>query len=158
MRNVVLGGVVCAVMVVAVAAGAQDKKMSAMDHMDKNATDKTYTGCLSKTDAGGYSLANPMAADSMKKPMSKDAMMKDGMKDGMAKDGMAKDAMAKDGMAKDAMGKSMMAQPLGLSSTSVDLAKHLGHKVSVTGTAGDTMNGMATFTVKSLKMVASSCS
>jgi hypothetical protein len=42
--------------------------------------------------------------------------------------------------------------------TTVDLAKHVGHEVTVKGVAGDTMGGMATFTVKSIKMVGSSCS
>ena len=91
----------------------------------------------------------------------------------VADDHMAKDAMKKDTMKKDTMGKDTMATTLTLSSTSVDLSKHVGHKVSVTGSAAhgkmdamgkDTMakDGMAkdgsTLTVKSLKMVAASCS
>ena len=36
-----------------------------------------------------------------------------------------------------------MASTLGLASTSVDLARHVGHKVIVKGVAGDTMGGMA---------------
>ena len=79
-------------------------------------------------------------------------------KKSMAKDAMAKDSMGKDSMAHDSMMKDGMESTLGLASTSVDLAKHVGHKVTVKGMAGDTMGGMATFTVKSIKMVASSCS
>jgi hypothetical protein len=56
------------------------------------------------------------------------------------------------------MMKDSMASTLGLASTSVDLAKHVGHKVTVKGVAGDTMGGMAMFNVKSIKMVGSSCS
>jgi hypothetical protein len=66
--------------------------------------------------------------------------------------------MAKDSMAHDSMMKDAMASTLGLASTSVDLAKHVGRKVIVKGVAGDTMGGMATLTVKSIKMVGSSCS
>ena len=66
--------------------------------------------------------------------------------------------MSQDSMAHDSMMKDAMAPALGLTSTSVDLAKHVGHKVSVKGVAGDTMGGMATLTVKSIKMVGSSCS
>jgi hypothetical protein len=76
----------------------------------------------------------------------------------MAKESMAKDAMPKDSMAHDSMMKDAMASTLGLASTSVDLAKHVGHKVTVKGVAGDTMGGMATFNVKSIKMVGVSCS
>ena len=67
-------------------------------------------------------------------------------------------AMAKDAMAHDSMMKDATASSLGLASTSVDLAKHVGHKVTVKGVAGDTMGGMATFNVKSIKMVGESCS
>ncbi len=72
---------VCAVVSSAVLA-AQDKKMDSMkmDKMDKMAAEKTYTGCLVKSENGGFSLSSPMAADAMKKPMAKDSMK------GMAKD------------------------------------------------------------------------
>jgi hypothetical protein len=55
-----------------------------------------------------------------------------------------------------------------LASSSVDLSKHLGHKVAIIGSAAhgkmdpmgkDTMTrDVSAFTVKSLKMVAASCS
>ena len=58
--------------------------------------------------------------------------------------------MAHDGMA---------PEPLALSAGSgVNLNKYVGHKVTVTGADGDGMNGMPTFTVKSLKMLGASCS
>ena len=85
--------------------------------------------------------------------------------DHMGKDAMQKDTMAKDNMSKDAMAPTTRT----LVSSSVDLSKHLGHKVSITGSpaAHGKMDAMAkdaiakdasAFTVKSLKMVAASCS
>jgi hypothetical protein len=84
----------------------------------------------------------------------------------MAADHMGKSAMQKETMKKDTMGKDAMAHDtmtpatLTLTGKAVDLSKHVGHKVTVTGSAGpDAMEkGMSAFTVKSLKMVASSCS
>ncbi len=108
--------------------------------------DATYTGCIAAgTAAGTFVLTH------------------------VVDDHMGKDAMKKDTMAKDTMAETTMP----LISASVDLGKHLGHKVSVTGTVGhgkmdamgkDAMakDAMAkdgeAFTVKSLKMVAASCS
>ena len=133
--------------VLPVAAGAQSGTMAKGDKMDKmEMKDATYTGCIAVgTAAGTFMLTH------------------------VADDHMGKDAMKKDTMAKDTMAATTMA----LTSASVDLGKHLGHKVSVTGTAAqgkmdamgkDTMakDAMAkdgpAFTVKSLKMVAVSCS
>ena len=94
--------------------------------------------------------------------------------DAMGKKAMMKDTMKKDTMAKDTMSKEAMAPTaLTLSSSLVDLSKHMGHKVSITGSAAhgkmdamgkDTMakdammKDASAFTVKSLKMVAASCS
>jgi hypothetical protein len=52
----------------------------------------------------------------------------------------------------------MMMPAVELSSKKVDLSKQVGHKMSLKGVAGAMMNGMATFTVDSLKMIAASCS
>ena len=137
--------------VLPVAAGAQSGTMAKGDKMDKmEMKDATFTGCIEAgSTAGTFVLTH------------------------VADDHMAKDAMKKDTMKKDAMSKDTRATTLTLSSTSVDLSKHAGHKVSVTGSAAhgkmdamgkDTMakDGMAkdgpTLTVKSLKMVAASCS
>src|SRR5258708_1700515 len=133
--------------VVPVAVGAQSGTMAKGHKMDKmEMKDATYTGCIAAgTAAGTFMLTH------------------------VVDDHMGKDAMKKDTMAKDTMAATTMA----LKSASVDLGKHLGHKVSVTGTAAhgkmdamgkDTMakDAMAKdgpgFTVKSLKMVAASCS
>ena len=142
--------------VLPVVAGAQSGTTAKGDKMDKmEMKDATHTGCIEVgSTAGTFTLTH--VAD-----------------DHMAKDAMKKDTMKKDTMKSDTMGKDTMATTLTLTSASVDLSKHLGHKVSVTGSAAhgkmdamgkDTMakDGMAkdasAFTVKSLKMVAASCS
>lgn len=112
--------------------------------------DKTYTGCVEAgASAGSFTLTHAMADM------------------GMRKDGMGKDAMKKDTMGKDEMAPTTMA----ISSTAVDLSKHVGHKVAVTG--GEAARGMAkpdamakpgemdkkmpAFSVTSLKMIAATC-
>ena len=124
-------------------AGAQDKMAKPMGM----AKEKTYTGCIAAGQmAGTYTLTNAMAE--------------------MA---MGGDAMKKDTMGKDTMGKDSMAKPMAIESKSIDLAKHVGHKVSVTGpdsamamgkgTMGkDTMGkGMPAWSVTSLKMISATC-
>jgi len=113
-------------------AGAQGQKMDTMKSMK---SEMTYTGCLERSAEGTITLAHAMASN-----------------------GGAKKSMSKDAMSPDSMMKDSMAPALTLSSPSVDLAKHVGHKVTIKGVTGDTMGSTATFTVKSLKMVASSCS
>jgi len=145
-----------AVMVaVALSVGVRAQSGGAMakdDKMDKMET-KTYTGCVAAgADTGTFTLTHVMAADDH---MGKDAMKKDAM----SKDAMKKDSMGKDNMAHDTMTSTTMT----VSSKSVDLAKHIGHKVTVTGSSGpDKMDAMgknmSAFTVKSLKMVSASCS
>jgi pentapeptide MXKDX repeat protein len=120
--------------------------------MDKMAMgDTTYTGCVEAGGAPGAFTLSHLAADDH---MGKDAMKQDTMK---------KDTMTKDSMSRDAMAPSTWA----LASSSVDLSKHLGHTVTVTGSpAQGKMDGMGkdamgkdvpTFTVTSLQMVAASC-
>ena len=144
MKNVMCGGFVAVVLAVSAVASAQDNKM------DKMKSEMSYTGCVQRSPDGAFTLGHAVASSATAtKSMSKDSM---------AKDSMAKEAMAKDSMAHDSMMKDAMASTLTLAGTSVDLAKHVGHKVTVKGVAGDTMGGLATFNVKSIKMVGSSCS
>jgi len=138
MKNVMCGGFVAVVLAMAPVVGAQDHKMD--DKMNKMKSEMSYTGCIERSPDGGFTLGHAMASSAT------------------TKESMAKDAMAKDSMAHDSMMKDAMASTLGLASTSVDLPKHVGHKVTVKGVAGDTMGGMAAFNVKSIKMVAASCS
>jgi len=138
MKNVMCGGFVAVVLTMSPVVGAQDHKMD--DKMNKMKSEMSYTGCIERSPDGGFTLGHAMASSAT------------------TKESMAKDAMAKDSMAHDSMMKDAMASTLGLASTSVDLAKHVGHKVTVKGVAGDTMGGMATLNVKSIKMVGASCS
>ena len=143
MKNVMCGGFVAVVLAMAPVVGAQDHKMD--DKMNKMKSEMSYTGCIEQSPDGGFTLGHAMASSATTKKS-------------MTGDSMAKESMAKDSMAHDSMMKDAMASTLGLASTSVDLAKHVGYKVTVKGVAGDTMGGMATFNVKSIKMVGASCS
>ncbi len=156
------GATAVALVLSALAATAQDT-MSKPMAMGK---EKTYTGCLqSGPTAGTFMLAHPVAEMAMGKDamgkgaMGKDAMGKDAMgKDAMGKDAMGKDAMGKDAMAKDAMGKGAMEMPaLSITSKSIDLTKHLGHKIAVTGAADAMSKDPHAFSVSALKMIAAPC-
>ena len=138
MKNVMCGGFVAVVLAMSPVVGAQDHKMD--DKMNKMNSEMSYTGCIERSPDGAFTLGHAMASSTT------------------TKESMARGSMAKDSMAHDSMMKDAMASTLGLASTSVDLAKHVGHKVTVKGVAGDTMGGMAAFNVKSIKMVAASCS
>ena len=127
------------------AVAAMSHVAGAQDKMAKPmgmAKEKTYTGCVAAGEmAGTYTLTHAMAEM----------------------------AMGGDAMKKDTMGKDSMAKPMAIVSKSVDLAKHVGHKVSVTGPDSamamgkdsmgkDTMGkGMPAWSVTSLKMVAATC-
>jgi len=139
-----------------VAVGAQSGgTMANGDKMDKmEMMDASYTGCIEAGSAAGTFMLTHVATAAQ-----------------MGKDMMKKDALAKDAMAKDAMSHESMAPTtltLTGSAPSVDLSKHLGHKVSLTGSlAHEKMDAMekgtmgkstSTFTVKSLKMIAATCS
>ena len=67
----------------------------------------------------------------------------------MSKGKMSDDKMAKEKMDKDTMA---MSDKMMLMGTSVDLSKHVGHKVTVMGSKG--ADGIM---VKSLKMAAATC-
>jgi len=158
MKWMISSGVIVAVALsvgVRAQSGGTMAKDGKMDKMD--APTKSYTGCVAAgAETGTFTLTHVMADDHM----GKDAMKQDAMKsDTMSKDAMKKDSMGKDNMAYEAMASTTMT----VSSTSVDLSKHIGHKVTVTGLSGpDKMDAMAkntsAFTVKSLKMVSASCS
>jgi hypothetical protein len=113
--------------------------------------EKTYTGCVEAgSSAGTFMLTHTMAD----MDMGKDAMKKDAMK---------KDAMAKDSMGHDAMAPMDMT----ITSTKIDLSKHVGHKVSVKGTSDGMGMGMAKpedgdkkmsgLSVMSIKMISATC-
>ena len=107
-------------------SGTMDKKSDKM--MGKS---MSMTGCVEAgSTAGSYMLTH----------MDMDKMSKSKMSD---------DKMAKEKMDNDKMG---MSDNMMLMGTSVDLSKHVGHKVKVTGSKG--ADGMM---VKSVKMIASTC-
>jgi hypothetical protein len=117
----------------------KDDHASKMAKMDTMAADTTYTGCLQAGNAPGTFVLNGA--------------------DEVMKHSMHQDMKAGDGMSHD----TMMATALTLMSTSVDLRKHVGRRVSVTGVSGaSAMDAMgkeqSTFTVKTLKTLAKSCS
>jgi hypothetical protein len=129
-------------------AMSQDKKMDRVAEM--GGMDAAYTGCIEAAGPGKFTLAHAIAAT--------DAMGANSMKEPSTKREMAVDTMKKD---------SMMSTTLTLSSTAVDLSKHVGQKVSVTGSPAPKMTPMdqgkmatepAAFTVKSLRTVSGSCS
>jgi hypothetical protein len=156
----ILVAAVCSV-AVAAQSGATMAKGDAMSKMEMK--DTTYTGCIEagSTD-GSFTLTHLSGDDHMAKEMTKSGAMKN---DSIAKDTKeTKDTIAKEHMGHDAMTPTT----LNLASSSIDLRKHLSHKVSVTGSLAhekmdamekDTMSKpISTFNVKSLKMVAASCS
>jgi hypothetical protein len=132
----------------AVAVGAQSETSRMPTHSDhmEMAKDVTYTGCLESgtTGAGTFVLTHP-------------AMMNSDKKDAMMKDPGKMDTMAGHDMSEH----NMMSMMLTVSTTGVDLRKHLGHKVSVTGSVSQGMKDagtdQSTLTVKSLKTVSKSC-
>ena len=144
MRNAVMG--VCLAAAATVALGAQDKMMPSAK-MDHEMAWKTYSGCVERSSDGAFTLAHAME---VKPAHGKDANMK--MKDHQA--------MAKDGMAGESMkDEPMNGESLALIAGRVDLAKYVGRKVSVSGTAkADAMPGPAAFSVTSVKGLAGSCS
>jgi hypothetical protein len=131
-------------------SGGEMARTDKMDNMKK--MDASYTGCIeSGAGAGTFALTHLAAADRM----AKNTMKQDAMKE---------DTMAKDSMSHDSMAPTTLA----LTGSSAALRKHLGHKVTVVGSLAhekmDTMQKNAmdkaapTFTVKSVKMVAATCS
>jgi hypothetical protein len=140
--NWLLTPAVLAVSVTAVAA-AQTAKAGkpAMD----DAMSATYTGCLESVNHGASFLLTKVHDT---EPMQGDMAMKHHDDAAMKGDGGEKmDAMATKSFALAGAG----------------LEKHVGHKVSVTGSLSDGSMGamrqdVSTLTVKTLKMIAKSCS
>lgn len=146
MNRVIAGA--CVALAFTAGAGAQGKKM-AEEKMDHMAMEKTYSGCVESRQAGSYTLTHSMIADSKTSMKKADSMKKDNPT--MKTDSMKKD----DAMAHDAMAPASLALS---AAPSVALSKHVGHKVTVTGTDGDSVDGMPSFKVTSIKMIGGSCS
>jgi hypothetical protein len=125
----------------------QDKTMDGMAKM--GGMDVTYTGCLEAAGTGKFTLTHAVAATGS---MAAASMKEPSMKKQMAKGTMKNDTMS--------------STALTLSSTAVNLSKHLGQKVSVTGSLAPQMASMdkgaaakepPALTVKTLKTVSRSC-
>ena len=146
------GALIAAMLSVTVTAqsGATSANGGKMDKMAMKET--TYTGCVEAGSAPTSFMLTHLAADDHH----------------MGKDAMKKDTMAKDARSKDTMAPTTWS----LASSSVDLSKHVGHKVTATGSpAQGKMDAMGkdamgkdamgksvpVFNVTALKMVASSC-
>jgi len=134
--------------------------------MNKNMADMdlTYTGCLEATSSGRFTLTDAVVpTDQMGGGSMKGESMK---KDGMAGQSMKDSSMKEDAMAGGRMkGDRTMPKTLALSSMSVDLREHVGHKVTVTGRPAETTSSMGkdkmgkeplAFTVTSMQMVSAS--
>lgn len=139
-----------AVVMLAMATGALAQ--TSMSAAPMAMTDeKSYTGCIQPGGmAGSFILAHAVL-----QPAGGEAMKgKTDMKAGdMSRDTGSAMASTK----RDAKGKGDGSLTLSLSSTMIDFRKHVGHKVTVTGT--DDAMGSAThaFKVSTLKMIAARC-
>ena len=152
---------VAAVCSVAVAAQSGETKVKGDTMSQMEMKDTTYTGCIEAGSSSDRFTLTHLSGDGLMGKEMKPAAMKNGS---MAKDQMAKDTMANEQMDHDVMTPTTLR----LASSSIDLRKYLGHKVSVTGSLahekvdamgkGTMSKATSTFTVKSLKMVAASCS
>jgi hypothetical protein len=143
-----------AVSVAAQTAGTKmpDDKMAKPAMAAKDAKEMTYTGCVAAGTAAGTYMLNNMMSDMAAKPA--------------ATTQPAAGSMGKDTMRHDAS----MPMSVMLMGTKVDFSKHVGHKVSVTGTMakGDAMakdaavpaSGsmpMSSVSVSSVKMISTTC-
>ena len=133
MKNIVYGA--CIALAIIGTAGAQEKGPMGAEHGHMAAV-QTYSGCLEKADDGMFVLTH------VTMPKEKPAK--------------AVDTMKEDGMKHAGMKTAMAPEKLRVSSTSVDVASHVGQKVSVSASRGD-MDGMTGLVVTSLKVVAKSC-
>jgi cell envelope opacity-associated protein A len=157
-----MGSSVMVVVAVSVAASAQSAR--GMDApMKSEKMEMTYTGCVESVNHGSSFLLTHIADDHQ--AMNHDmATMKDDM--AMKKDDMAmKKEMAAKGQtmpSDDMRDEPVMSKALILTGSS-NVKKHVGHKVTVMGSlSADAMGSMRdkpeTLSVRSLKLVAKSCS
>lgn len=136
MKNIVWSA--CVAVCLTAALQAQDKMMPADGKMQPMDTAKSYTGCLTKSTTGSFTLENPMpASTAMKTPK------------GAKADAAKPEPMMHDGM-------MAAAEPLHLSGR-VQFGRLVGQRVTVTGSADDSMAGMTMFNVSSVKTVAKTC-
>lgn len=133
---------------VSAAATAQSGKDMTQPKMAEKMK-RTYTGCIQDVNHGASFLLTHVAGD-QQKMMQHDAMMK------------SDSDMAKKDEPQAMHGDHMMGSDVVLTGRS-DLKKHVGQKVTVSGTLSDDMSDAMskhrdTLSVDSLKVVSKSCS
>ena len=145
-------------MSVTAAVGAQSAKMTKASKGDTSST--TYTGCVESVNHGGAFLLTMIdsgAAESMHDDMTvkhhDDKAMNDAPAGTMPHDQMP---MADEKMKETPSKAFALAGP-------VSFSKHVGQKVAVAGSLSDGWTGtmrqdVSTLTVKTLKVIAKSCS
>jgi hypothetical protein len=120
-----------------------------MDSMGAMKT--TYIGCVESVNHGARFVLTQVTADAMKPAMKSNDSKMENLKAG---------EMKHDEMKNGQEGADMMVPAsLALKAGSVDLRKHVGNKVSVTGARveSDGADMTPTFAIASLKVVAKSC-
>jgi hypothetical protein len=132
--------------------GATPDNHSMKHEMDSMAAMKaTYVGCVESVNHGARFILTQVTAAAMKPAMKQhDSKMED----------VKPNDMKRDEMKAGEEGAAMMAPvTFALKAGSVDLRKHVGNKVSVTGSRveGDGADMTPTFAIASLKVVARSC-
>lgn len=154
--NWILSTAVLAIGVTAVAAAQSATPMGKPSKGKGDTMSETYTGCLESVNHGAsFLLTKVDDAESMHSDMA----MKH---DDTAMKGDAAKSMQDERMPMKGDKDAMAAKSFALVG-SASLAKHVGHKVSVTGSLSETSMGamhqeVSTLTVKTLKMIAKSCS
>ena len=153
--NWMLSAAVVAVSVTAV-AGAQSAKATGKPSKG-DAMRMTYTGCVESVNHGAAFLLTRIDGS---EPMRGDMAMKH---DDMAMKGDAAKTMKHEQMPMaDEKMEAMSSRSFALAG-STNLSKHVGQKVSVTGSVSDGSMGtmrqdVSTLTIKTLKVIAKSCS
>ena len=123
-----------------------------MNSMDAMKT--TYSGCVVSVNHDAHFVLTQVTENAAMKPAMK---TQDSKMAAMNHDEMKHDEMKSDEMKS---GEDMMVPAtLALKTGSIDLRKHVGHKVSVTGSRVESEAGSMTptFAVASLKVVSKSC-
>ena len=146
--------------------GAMPDNHSMKHDMDSmGAMKATYVGCVESVNHGARFVLTQVTADAMKPTLKKhdsktEDMKHDDMKHDEMKSGEMKSGEMKSEMKSGQEGADMMVPAaLALQAGSVDLRKHVGNKVSVTGSRveSDGADMTPTFVITSLKVVAKSC-
>jgi hypothetical protein len=156
--NWILGAAVVAMSVTA-AVGAQTTKD--MERPSKGDTmSMTYTGCVESVNHGGTFLLTKVDSVGATSMHGNTAMRHQG---DVAMPGDAAKPMQHEQMPMAEEKMDMMPSKSFVLAGTSNLSKHVGHKVSVTGSLSDGAMGtmrqdVSTLTIKTLKMIAKSCS